>query len=100
MYIYDIYVYIILHKIQVQVDHKPKNIKPNKLNEIEEKVGSYTGNNFLNRTSMAQVRRSTINKRDLMKLKSFLRQRIPSVGQNGSLQNGKRSSPILFPTMG
>ena len=52
------------------------NIKPNILNIIEEKVGNSfectsTGGNFLNRTSMAQALRSTINKWDLMKLKIF-----------------------------
>jgi hypothetical protein len=46
------------------------------LNLIEEKVGNYLenisiGDNFLNRTTIAQALRSTINKRVLMKLKIF-----------------------------
>jgi hypothetical protein len=46
------------------------------LNLIEEKLRSSpehigAGDNFLNRTSTAQAQRSTINKCDLMKLKSF-----------------------------
>jgi hypothetical protein len=52
------------------------NIKPYTLNLIEEKVGNSlehvgTGDNFLKRTPMAQALRSTIDKWDLMKLKSF-----------------------------
>ena len=55
---------------------KDLNIKPATLNLIEEKVGSTlecigTGNHFLNRTPAAQTLRETINKRDLLKLKSF-----------------------------
>ena len=46
------------------------------LNLTEEKVGKSlehmgTGENFLNRTPMAYALRSTINKLDLIKLKSF-----------------------------
>ena len=45
-------------------------------NLIEEKMGNNlehigTGDNFLNRTQIAQALMSTINKWDLMKLKSF-----------------------------
>ena len=55
---------------------KDLNIKPATLNLIEEKVGSTleridTGNYFLNRTPAAQTLRETINKWDLLKLKSF-----------------------------
>ena len=55
---------------------KNLNIKPDTLNLIEEKVGSSlecigTGEIFLNRTPMAQALKSTIDKWDLMKLKSF-----------------------------
>ena len=51
-------------------------IKPDKLNLIEEKVGKslgylYTGKIFPNRKAMAQALRSTIDKWDLIKLKSF-----------------------------
>ena len=52
------------------------NIKPTTLNFIEEKVGSTlehidTGDHFLNITPVAQTLRETINKWDLLKLKSF-----------------------------
>ena len=55
---------------------KDPNIKPETLNLIEEKVGNSleligTGENFLNRTPMAQALRSVIDKWDLMKLKNF-----------------------------
>ena len=55
---------------------KDLNIKPATLNLIEEKVGSTlerigTGNHFLNITPAAQTLRETINKWDLLKLKSF-----------------------------
>ena len=53
---------------------KDLNINPDTLNLIEEKVGSSLGyigigDNFLSRTPIAQT--STINKWDLMKLRSF-----------------------------
>jgi hypothetical protein len=55
---------------------KDCHIKPDTLNLIEEKVGKNlkhisTGENILNRTLMAQALRSTIDKWDLIKLKSF-----------------------------
>ena len=51
-------------------------IKPETLNLIEEKVGKSlelisTGQNFLNRTPMADALRSRIDKWDLMKLENF-----------------------------
>ena len=55
---------------------KDLNIKPATLNLIEEKVGNIpecigTGNHFLNITPAAQTLKETINKWDLLKLKSF-----------------------------
>ena len=55
---------------------KDLNIKPATLNLIEEKVGSTlehigTGDHFLNITPAAQTLRETLNKWDLLKLKSF-----------------------------
>ena len=55
---------------------KDLNIKSAILNLIEEKVGSTlerigTENHFLNITPVAQTLRETINKWDLLKLKSF-----------------------------
>ena len=46
------------------------------------------GDNFLNRTPRTQILRSTIEKWDFIKLK---KERTLSIGQNGSLQKGKRS---------
>ena len=55
---------------------KDLNIKLDTLNLIEEKVGRAlecidTGDKFLNRTSVAQALRSTINKWALVKQESF-----------------------------
>ena len=55
---------------------KDLNIKSATLNLIEEKVGSTlersgTGDHFLNRTPVTQTLTETINKWDLLKLKSF-----------------------------
>jgi hypothetical protein len=55
---------------------KDLNIKPDKMNLIEEKVGKSleligTGGNFLNRTPVAHSLRSRIDIWDLMKLESF-----------------------------
>jgi hypothetical protein len=55
---------------------KDLNVKPDTVNLIEKKVGKSleltgTGDNFLNRTLVAQALRSTIDTWDLMKLKSF-----------------------------
>ena len=57
--------------------NKDLNIKPDTLNLIEEKVENstleriVTGDHFLNITPAAQTLRETINKWDLLKLKSF-----------------------------
>jgi hypothetical protein len=58
------------------------------------------GDNFLSRAVTAQAPRSTINKWNLMGLNASIRQRRPSIGQNGSLENGERFSPTLYPTDG
>jgi hypothetical protein len=55
---------------------KDLDIKPDKLNLIEDKVEKIlelvdSGGNFLNRTPMAHALRSRIDKWDLMKLESF-----------------------------
>ena len=60
---------------------KDLNVKSDTLNLIEEKVGKNlkligTGRNFLNRTPMAQALRSTVDKWDFMKLKSFYKAKI------------------------
>ena len=60
---------------------KVLNIKPDTLNLIEEKVGKSieligTGGNFISRTPMVHALRSRIDKWDIMKLESFLRERM------------------------
>jgi hypothetical protein len=55
---------------------KDLNIKPDILSIKEQKVGNSlklvdTGDNFLNRTPVAQALRSRINEWNLMKMKSF-----------------------------
>ena len=55
---------------------KDLHIKPDTLKLLDEKVGKTlehigTGENFLNKTPMAQALRSKINKWDLMRLQSF-----------------------------
>ena len=84
---------------------KDLNIKLDILNLIEELVGNTfehidTVDNFLRKTPMAQALRSTIDKWDFMKLKSFSKQKTLSIGQNGNLQIGKRSTPTLLSTQG
>jgi hypothetical protein len=59
---------------------KDLNIKPDTLDLIKRKVGKRlkligTGGNFLNRTPVAHVLRSTIDKWDLMKQETSVRQR-------------------------
>jgi hypothetical protein len=81
---------------------KDLHIKPDMVNLIEEKVGENlryidTEETFLNKTPVAHVIRSTIDKWELIKLKSFCKTKDTIKGQNGNLQMGKRSSPILHP---
>jgi hypothetical protein len=62
---------------------------------VEEKVGNILeyigiGDNFLNRTLIAQGLRSTINKWDFISLKRFCMQMIPSLAQSSRLQIRKR----------
>jgi len=79
---------------------KDLHIKPDTLKLIEEKVGKHlehmgTGENFLNKTPMAYALRSRIDKWDLIKLQTHIRQRTLLLGKNGNQQIGKRSLPIL-----
>jgi hypothetical protein len=66
--------FITLHKTQDQVDLGPqyKIGTPNLIGEKVENSFEFTdtGDNILNRTPMAQALKSTINKWNLMKLKS------------------------------
>ena len=55
---------------------KDLNMTPITLNLMEEKLGNTlehidTRDHFLNRTPVAQTPRATVNKRDLLKLRSF-----------------------------
>jgi hypothetical protein len=79
---------------------KDLHIKPDTLKLIEKKVRKSlehmgTGETFLNKTPIAYTLRSRIDKWDLIKLQSFYRQRMLSIGQNGNQQIGKRSLPTL-----
>jgi hypothetical protein len=63
------------------------NIKPDTLNQIEEKAGKSlkrigTGGNFLNRALMVQLLRSRISKWGPMKLKSFCKAKDTVNGTN------------------
>ena len=67
--------FVTLHKAQVQVDQGPQH-KTRYTETCREKVGKSleligTGENFLNRTPITQALRSTIDKWDFIKLKSF-----------------------------
>ena len=71
------------------------NMNLDKMNMIEDKVWKRlayieTWNNFLNRTSIAQTLRIIGTS---WNWKASVRQRTLSIGQNGNLQNGRRSSP-------
>jgi hypothetical protein len=75
---------------------KDLHIKPDTLKLIEENVGKTlkhigTGKFFLKRTPMACAVRSRIDKWDLVKLQSFLRQSILSIRQKGNQQIRKIS---------
>ena len=79
---------------------KDLNVRPDTLNLTEEKMGNRLehigmGGHFLKSIPIVQVWRPTINKWNLMKLISFCKANYTVKGQNGILQNGKRSSPIL-----
>jgi hypothetical protein len=94
----------ITHTTQVQVVQRPQ-YKPDTLNLTEEKMENslqHNGlrNNSLNRTSFVQVLRSTINKWNFMKQKSFYKAKDMVKRINSSLQNGKRSSPTPHLTEG
>ena len=75
------------------------NINQTTLNLKEEKVGSIlqcigTRDHFLTITPVAKTLRATINKWDLLKLRSFCKAKdTVNKTKKGSLLNGKRSSP-------
>ena len=59
-----------LHKTQLQIDKKNLTIKPDMLNQIEEKMGDSL-EDFLNRTLLAWALKSSADKWNLMKLRNF-----------------------------
>jgi hypothetical protein len=76
---------------------KDLHIKPDTMKLSEEEVRKSlkhmgTGENFLNRTPIAYALRSSIDKWDLIKLQSSVRQRALSIGQNGNQQIGLHDS--------
>jgi hypothetical protein len=78
---------------------KSLHIKTETLNLIEEKVEKKlehigTGENFMNRIPMAHAQRSTIDKWDIIKVKSIC---LYGKGQNGNPQIRKRSLLTLHP---
>ena len=80
---------------------KELHINPETVKLIEEKVGKSledigTGGKFLNRTAMAYVIRSRIDKWDHIKLQSFCRAKdTVTIRQKGHQQIGKELLPIL-----
>jgi hypothetical protein len=79
---------------------KEFNIKLDILNLREEKVRNSlepidTGDNFLNRTSISQALRLTINKQDLRKLKSFFKAKYTINRTKRQLTGWKKNSPTL-----
>ena len=82
---------------------KDININLSTLNLIEEKVGSSlqdigTGGHFLSRTPVAQTIRETMNKWDLLKLRSFCKAKDTVSKTKGYLPTGRRSSPTPHQT--
>jgi hypothetical protein len=82
-------------------DIKDFHIKPDTLNLIEEKVGKNlehigTEENFLNRTSMVQSLRSSIDKWDSIKLKSFCKSKDTVNRTNWQPIDWERSLPTLY----
>ena len=63
-----------------------------------EKIGM--GDNFLNRMQMAPAPRSTIDKWDFMKLKSFCKSKDTVIRAKQQPTDRKKKSPTLHPTEG
>ena len=66
-----IHIFLTLQKNLTSVDQSPQ-VKPDTINLMEQKVDNNaelnsTGQNFLNRTQMAQALGTTINKQSIMK---------------------------------
>ena len=84
---------------------KDLKINAGTLNLIDKKVGNNlehisTVDNFLNRTPITQILKSTINKWDLRKQESFCKAKDTINRTNSSLENGKRYSPTPHQTKG
>jgi hypothetical protein len=87
-----------LYKVQIGVDLQ---IKPDMLNQIEEKVGKSLehvgpGKKFLNKTPMTQTLESTMDKWDLTNLKSFCKAKDTMAIWYSSIENSLFSSTPHF----
>jgi hypothetical protein len=78
-------------------------MRPETLKLVRERAGNTlglidTGNDFLNRTQMAQQLRERIDKWDNMKLKTSAQQKERSPNRRGCPQNGRKSLPAIYLT--
>ena len=89
-----------LYKAQVQVDkgppHKTRYTETNRRESGEGLKLMGILDNFLNKTPMAYALRSRVDKWDLIKFKSSVRQGALLLGQNNILQIGKRFLTTLY----
>jgi hypothetical protein len=88
-----------LPKAQVEVDQRPQCNTGYTV--LEDKVGSIlecidTGDNFLKRAPVVQTLRSTINKQDFMRLKSFYKAKDCQQDKMTGFRMGKDFLPILY----
>jgi hypothetical protein len=86
----------VLFLICISLTTKDPLLSPHTKLKIEKKVGKSlnhmgTGENFLKRTLVAYAVRSRIDRWDLIKLPSSVRQRTLSIGQNGNQQFGEKN---------
>ena len=80
---------IIPHKTKIQLNQRPQH-KTRYSKDIRKSLELIdTGDNFLTRALIAQALRLTVNKWGILKLKTSIRPKTLSKGQNGNLQNGK-----------
>ena len=92
-----------MHKTQVQMDQRPQH-KTSDTEPYRRESGKYTLTHWHREPlpkynpSIAQILRETINKWDLLKLRSFCKAKEMVNKLNSSVQNGKRSSPAPHQT--
>ena len=72
---------------------KDLNIRPNTIKTLEENLGKVQdtgmGKDFMNKTPKAMATKAKIDKRNLIKLKSFCTAKEPIIRVNGNQKNGK-----------